>query len=257
MHNGWLKTEYLPPDSRQKTKHTFYICQKKLELYFILVEPAVPGNVGSVARALKNMGFENLRLVNPCSHLAPEALMMAHGAHDILQNASVFHHFSEAVSDLDFLIGTTAKKRRVRYNYHPPEALPEILLSKKSLLQKVGIVFGREEHGLHNEELEKCDILTSIPMAVTYPSLNLAQSVMIYAWELASLHIAGSRKQSNAHASGAVMKILKERVHLLLTEVGIGPDSILYPRIMERLMLLSEEDVHLVLSFLKAYFASK
>jgi len=253
-----LKIKVFQPDGLTlNTKQSFYLCHKKLELYFILVEPAVPGNVGSVARALKNMGFSHLRLVNPCHHLAPEALMMAHGAHDILQNALIFKYFSEAVTDLDFLIGTTAKRRRVRYNYHPPEALTEILLAKKSLLQKVGLVFGREEHGLHNEELQRCDILSSIPMAVSYPSLNLAQSVLIYAWELSSLRSTESKKQSNAPVSREVMKILKERVHLLMTEIGIEPDSILYPRIMERLMLLSEEDVHLVLSFLKLYFGRK
>jgi len=233
------------------------LLKKNLELCFILVEPAVPGNVGSAARAIKNMGFRNLRLVNPCNHLAPEALMMAHGAHDILQNAIVYNHFEEAIVDMDFLIGTTAKKRRVKYNYHPPDALPEILLSKKTLLQKVGLAFGREEHGLHNEELEKCDILSSIPMATAYPSLNLAQSVMIYAWELASMHSMDNSKFRSQTSSDGVMKIMKEKVHLLLSEVGIVSDSILYPRIMERLMLLSEEDIHLVLSFLKAYFGNK
>ena len=79
-----------------------------MEIHFILYKPAVPGNVGAAARAIKTMGFKHLRLINPCNHLGDEALMLAHGSHDILHSAALFEDFESAKADLDLVICTTA-----------------------------------------------------------------------------------------------------------------------------------------------------
>ncbi|MCK5368925.1 MAG: hypothetical protein KAQ62_10245, partial [Cyclobacteriaceae bacterium] len=124
-----------------------------MEISFVLVEPAVPENIGAAARALKTMGFSDLRLVNPTDHLADPAKWLAHGSQDILENATIYRDFQDAIKDLDFLIGTTAKKRSVKEDYFNPDEAKKIIEDKSDILSKVGIIFGREESGLKNEEL--------------------------------------------------------------------------------------------------------
>ena len=84
-----------------------------MNISFILVEPAVPENIGAAARAIKTMGFNDLRLVNPCDHLDMRAKMLAHASHEILENAKIFTNLSDAIADLDFTIATSAKQRWV------------------------------------------------------------------------------------------------------------------------------------------------
>lgn len=108
-----------------------------MEVVFILVEPAVPENVGSAARAMKTMGFEKMRLVNPCDHLCLEARKLAHGSHDILQNAMVYAHFKDAIADVDFIVGTTAKRRSARHDFYEPHKIQEILFRKKMLYNEL------------------------------------------------------------------------------------------------------------------------
>ena len=90
---------------------------KKMEYYFILVEPSVPGNIGAAARAIKIMGFRHLWLVKPCNHLDREAIKMAHGSGDILKNARIFDSLQQALKDIDFVAGTSAKKRTAHEEY--------------------------------------------------------------------------------------------------------------------------------------------
>ena len=124
-----------------------------MELYFILVEPAVPGNVGTAARAVKTMGFSRLRLVDPCDHLGQEARMLAHASGEILENAELFKGLSEAIFDLDLTIATTAKTRDARVEYQSISEIPTIIRSKGVTVHNVGLVFGREASGLTNDEI--------------------------------------------------------------------------------------------------------
>ena len=162
-----------------------------MTICFILYRPAVPGNVGAAARAMLTMGFDELRLIQPCDHLSEEALMMAHGSHDVLRNAVVHNSFEEATATLDLVICTTAKGRTAKHDYHSSRDLRELLKSKAGMLSRVGILFGTEESGLPNSLVLKSDLAMSIPMAATYPSLNLAQSVMVTAYELSPLNRPG------------------------------------------------------------------
>ncbi|MBS1234244.1 MAG: methyltransferase, partial [Bacteroidetes bacterium] len=119
-----------------------------MEVYFILVEPAVPENVGASARAIKTMSFNKLRLVNPCDYLSKEAKKLAHGSNEILSSAEVFESLDQAIQDIDLVIGTSAISRRVKYVYYPADRLVEIIRKKGSYIHSAGIVFGREEYGL-------------------------------------------------------------------------------------------------------------
>jgi len=223
-----------------------------MEFYFIIVEPAVSGNVGAAARAIKTMGFQNLRLVRPCKYLNTEAVKMAHASEDILKKAVVYQSLNEAIKDIDFIIGTTAKKRSAREDYNDCSELPEIVREKGDTCRSIGIVFGREESGLTNSELMECDLVTQIPMISDYPSLNLSQAVMIYAYILSGFAIKEEKTEKEPRNEEG-LKALRWKTGLILTELGIKDYPTLYNRIMERLMLLGEDDIHLLHSIANKY----
>lgn len=217
-----------------------------MQIHFILVEPAVPENVGSAARAIKTMGFTSLRLVNTKAHLDEKASWLAHASNEILENAQVFNSLKDATNDIDWIIGTSAKKRRVNEDYYPANKINELIKNKANTIKNLAIVFGREESGLTNDELKLCDVVTSIPMKTTYPSLNLAQSVMIYAYTLSMLEY--DEEKPDQKSNQAELNILKTNTENILSEIGFVYDSSIYNRIMERLMILGEKDIHLILS---------
>ncbi len=149
-------------------------------LFFILVEPESPGNVGSVARAMKTTGFTNLLLVNPCDLDNDEARMMGHRSYDIIENAKMAPDFNKAISDMRLVVATTMRRRHFKFPFYSPEEISEKLLSV-AIDHPVAIVFGREKNGLHNEELLQCHLHSTITTATQNPALNLSQAVMIYA----------------------------------------------------------------------------
>ncbi|MFC2125270.1 tRNA/rRNA methyltransferase [Bacteroidota bacterium] len=215
-----------------------------MDYYFILVDPAVPENVGASARAIKTMGFANLRLINPCEYKEGKAQWVAHGSKEILENAEVFNCFDDAIKDLDFIVGTTSKKRRTNQDYYYPDHLKEVISNKVGSIAKVGIVFGREESGLSNEELKQCDLISSIRLIEPYPSLNLSQSVMLYAYELSQLKTKASRSRKTVEREG--LHALKDKVTRILDIIEINQKINIEPRIMERLMMMGDDDIHLV-----------
>jgi len=219
-----------------------------MNLTFILVEPAVPENIGAVARAIKTMGFQDLRLVNPQNFPHEKVVHVAHGSLDILKSATQHPTLENALQDIDFAIATSAKKRSVRYDYHHAGALSAILEQKKRTVQHAAIVFGGEESGLSNEEIALCDIISFIPMKRKYPSLNLSHAVMLYAYLLSSFSKPHIRKIKEV-PEGKYRKMIN-LAETAFKEIRFRKDSNIYPRIFERLALLSDDDVNLVLSFL-------
>jgi tRNA/rRNA methyltransferase len=182
-------------------------------------------------------------------------MMLAHGANDILQAARVYADFEQALTDLDFVIGTTAKNRRVKNDFHLPRELPALLANKKGFVRRAGLVFGREESGLRNEEMELCDLLSTVPMAGSYPSLNLAQAVMLYAWELSAVQQIPQPAVPVPDAGS--LKAIRQKISAFLADIGLDDESIVYPRIMERVMLLGDDDLHLLHTMHKAWMASR
>jgi len=221
-----------------------------MNIHFILVEPATPGNIGAAARAIKTMGFNSLRLVRPGDHLDDEARKFAYASHDVLESAQLFDSLKEAVDGVDFTIAATAKDHTVWYDYFSPTDCVKLVKGKGESLNSVGIVFGREEHGLLKEELELCDLRSKIPMINRYPSINLGQCVMLYAYEFSAL-ILPEEKRISKSPTNTEQKIMKKHAEHMLELLEIKRNPNLYRRMMERLMQVNEDDLHLLLSFHK------
>ena len=225
-----------------------------MKVFFVLVEPAVPENIGAAARSLKTMGFKNLRLVNPANHLADEARWLAHGSNDILESAVVFQSLEGCLKDVDFTIGTTAKRRSVKADYYSPEQALELVLKKDNTIKNLAIVFGREESGLTNEELRLCDVVSSIPIDNPYPSINLAQSVMIYAYVFCSLKLTNAKIDSDEEAkSNRAYSEIKTIAVDIFKELELDRNENLFHRMLERIASASADDLRLMLSFAKKY----
>jgi tRNA (cytidine32/uridine32-2'-O)-methyltransferase len=150
---------------------------------FVLVRTSHPGNIGSAARAIRTMGFKRLSLVAPHRFPHAEAVAMAAGATDELDNAVVTPTLVEAVADCTLVLGCTARKRVVQLEeLSPREAAARVLAA--SAHGPVAIVFGNERTGLENDELMSCHAAVHIPSVDDFSSLNLAQAVQLLAYEL-------------------------------------------------------------------------
>lgn len=224
-----------------------------MEIVFILSSTAREENAGAAARAMKTMAISDLRFVNPlCDHLGERSRATAHGSVDVLESAGVYRSLKQATADISLLIGTAAKKRNIREDRHPVETLPDIIKGKGDIVGKVGVAFGGEESGLSNSELDLCHILSTIPMVARYPSLNLAQAVMVYAFVLSKLTLNLAQKTQQPSTSNELL-IVREKALQVLDDVQIPHNHIIHRRIMERLMMLKHDDMHLFHSFCKFY----
>jgi len=155
----------------------------KENISFMLIEPREPGNIGASARAMKNMGFKNLELVNPGDFLTEEARQMACQGGDILEKATIHLKFKDAIKDKNLVIGTTRRLGKRRGLILPvKEGVKRIITAAQK--NRIALLFGRERNGLNNQEVEKCGFLITIPTDPSSPSLNLAHSVLLVAYEL-------------------------------------------------------------------------
>ncbi|MEN8215357.1 MAG: RNA methyltransferase [Pseudomonadota bacterium] len=150
-------------------------------IQIILVGTTHPGNIGAAARAMKTMGLSHMRLVQPKHFPCAEATARAAGADDILANAQLFDTFEESLQDCHLIFATSARHRRIAWPTITPKACAEKALESAG---KIAIVFGREQSGLTNQELEHCHFLVQIPTNPTFSSLNVAAAVQILAYEL-------------------------------------------------------------------------
>ncbi len=151
----------------------------------VLVEPRNEGNVGAVARVMKNFGVEDLVLVKPCP-LGPEARKRAmHGA-PILEKSTSVADFNEAVREVDLIVGTSgietsSEKKFARIAISSADLGTRMAASSA----RVALVFGREDFGLFAEDVEKCDLLVTIPASSEYPILNISHAAAIVLCEAA------------------------------------------------------------------------
>lgn len=149
----------------------------------VLVEPSHPGNIGAVARAMKNMALSQLVLVRPKAFPHAEASARASGADDVLANARVVGSVAEAVADVGFVAATTSRPRDQNFNsldLHDAAAR----IHEMSERGPAAVLFGAERTGLTNEELALAHLLIRIPANPEYPSLNLAMAVQLTTYEL-------------------------------------------------------------------------
>lgn len=163
------------------------------DIRIVLVRPQGQMNIGSVARAMKNVGLKELALVDPAgSSIHPDARLMAVGAHDILGDALICSHLADALAECTWVIGTTRRGGKQREGVIDPRQMA-VEIAEIIPQNKVAVVFGPEDRGLTNRDLDLCQRLVTIPAHEEYGSLNLAQAVMIICYEiyLASQHKKG------------------------------------------------------------------
>jgi tRNA/rRNA methyltransferase len=184
----------------------------------LLVRPKFHENIGSVARAMKNMGLSRLIVVNGCSPLHPNAYKLASGAEDILERAEEFFTLREAISEMGCVVGTTSRGGKERHPLLTPETLAKKLIPL-SLKNSIGLVFGSEKEGLTSDELFLCHLYVRIPSMESFPSLNLAQAVMVVCYELfqASLEIP---KQPIQLAQAEQLERMFEHMEKTLIQIG-------------------------------------
>lgn len=152
-------------------------------VYFVLVEPRESGNIGASARALKNMGFKNLCIVNPPPVVTGDARRLACNALDVLEGAEYYNNLDAAIGDKSIIAGIARRTGRGRGLILTVERGAE-KIAAAACSNKVALLFGREDRGLYNEEVEKCGLLLTIPSNKEHPSLNLSHAVMVTAYEL-------------------------------------------------------------------------
>ncbi|NOQ14659.1 MAG: TrmJ/YjtD family RNA methyltransferase [Methyloprofundus sp.] len=194
----------------------------------VLVETSHPGNIGAVARAMKNMCMSELYLVAPKIFPSADATSRASGADDILASAVLCDTLQEAIADCQIVIGASARSRTISVPDESPRVCAERVLPE-SQDKKVAILFGRENSGLKNHELDLCQTLLSIPSNQNYSSLNIAAAVQVVCYELlvASGHsVSKAEKLEAPLATSAQMESFYEHLYQALEEIGfINPDK--------------------------------
>jgi tRNA/rRNA methyltransferase/tRNA (cytidine32/uridine32-2'-O)-methyltransferase len=225
----------------------------------VLVETTHPGNIGGVARAMKNMGLDRLDLVAPRHFPHEDATARASGAADVLDRARVHGDLDAALAGCTMVIGMTARARTLGW----PELTPRQCArraAEHSLAGEVALVFGRERSGLTNEQIDRCHYTVTIPSNAEYPSLNLVCAVQILTYELFMAGVAPGNEPAGAGeipATSEELTRLHEHLREVLTEIGfLRPEN---PRILMRKIVrmlnrarLSQEEVNILRGVLTA-----
>jgi len=186
-----------------------------MPLRIVLVEPREAGNVGAAARVMKNFGFDDLWIVGRHPNLHPLAGWWASGADDVVERAHFAPTLHHAVADAHITVATTSDRERTT----PVDLTPVDVAQRFASIgeQTLALVFGREDSGLTREEVVQCQHTAVIPTNAAFPTMNLAQSVGVFCYELSTTSRAAEEREL---ATAARIERLHERVQALLVEVG-------------------------------------
>lgn len=202
----------------------------------VLINTSHPGNIGAVARSMKNMNLSELHLVEPRIFPHADATARASGADDLLANAKIHPSLDPAITDCSLVIGTSARPRSIVWPQLDPRQCAE-LVSSESRQHQVAILFGREHSGLTNSELDRCHYLMQIPTNPGFSSLNVASAVQIIAYELLVVSQqatsglqSGTEHLATMEETESFYKALEE---VLLEVEFLDPQS---PKHLQRLM---------------------
>jgi len=209
---------------------------KKMTIRIVLVGTTHPGNIGAVARAMKNMGLDDLALVNPRHFPHDDAIARASGATDVLDTAKVVSSLSEALTDCVYVAGASARSRTINWpSMGPRDCAERMMLEGKEGV--VAAVFGPENSGLNNDDLDLCHTLLTIPTVPGFSSLNLGMAVQVLTYELrvASRVDGGPGFESESPpATGDEMEHFYSHLERVLTDIQfLDPDN---PRLLMRRM---------------------
>lgn len=217
---------------REKAHLMTNSCTLPERLAIILVEPRHPGNIGMVCRAMANFGVCDLRLVNPCDYLHPEAHKFAVFASDLLGQAQVYQHLDEALADLEISVATTRRQGRLRGDLIDIAQLSEPL-SALSSHGRVGLVFGREDAGLTNAEVAMCRYAATIATSEQSGSLNLAQAVLVCLYELCRRPVSSAVERRSPPAAQADLAGMFADMQAVLERIAFvnpqRPEAVLQP----------------------------
>lgn len=186
----------------------------------VLVEPQSPGNIGMTCRAMKNMGLSRLRLVKGCDRFHPESLKFAVSAKDVLENAEIFPDLAAALADCTLTVGTTRRHGKYRQEILSPPEVAAMIREQEQEGCRAAIVFGREDSGLTTDELALCRNHATIPSASEYGSLNLAQSVLIFCYELGKAGVSPGGGREEPLASSGEMEALFSQLRISMAKIG-------------------------------------
>lgn len=221
-------------------------------IHIVLVRPAGAGNVGAVARAMKNMGLKHLVLVQPRFRNQFWMRAMAVHAGDVLERMRIVNDLADGVANCGLVVGTTCRAGLYRAPTGTARDLAPTLVAA-ARENEVAVVFGPEDHGLSNEDIKACHRLLTIPATREYPSLNLAQAVMIVAYELfLAAQAEGTTLQVGQLAPARDVEFMFQRLQEAFLRIGYlhpeNPDHILFAfrRFLGRAGL-EERDVKILL----------
>ena len=179
----------------------------------VMVNTSHPGNIGAAARAIKTMGLKRLYLVAPQDFPSDQATWRASGAGDVLENAVVTDTFAEAIDDCDLVIGASARLRRIPWPLLHPRQCGRTVAAE-STNHQVALVFGREDRGLTNEELQRCNYHVTNPSNEEYGVLNVASAIQIIAYEIRTAlledkveNVESGSETGGQHAQSQLMEV--------------------------------------------------
>ena len=216
----------------------------------VLVRPRGSGNIGSIARAMKNLGARELAIVGPARTRSFWARAMAVHGRDILSEARVYETIRDAIADCALVVGTTCRSGLYRkHRQTPREVAPQIVSAARG--GKVALIFGPEDHGLSNKDLEHCQLLIAIPTHPEYQSLNVAQAAVICLYETYLASLAPAEDSRIERAAADQIERLFDRMKSSLLRIGFldseNPEHMLlaFRRILGR-AALEEKDVRIL-----------
>jgi tRNA/rRNA methyltransferase len=185
----------------------------------VLVRPRGSGNIGSIARAMKNMGQTELAIAGEARTRSFWARAMAVHGREILENAKVYNNLRAAIADCALVVGTTCRSGLYRkHSQSPRELAPDILAAAQT--GKVALIFGPEDHGLSNKDIEHCQRLMTIPAHPDYPSLNVAQAAVICLYELYLASLAPLQISGIQRVPAEDVERLFDRMRAVLLKIG-------------------------------------
>lgn len=199
----------------------------------VLSHTSHPGNIGSTARAMKNMGLKHLYLVNPKEFPSEVSTSLAAGADDILEQAIIVSSMEEALVGTTIQVAMTARRRELVLPLHTPRQLVPELLGEARHGAQIALVFGTEMSGLTIEEVRQCNRLVTIPTNPDYSSLNLSQAVQVLCYELraAELDDVSYLEEKREYAAHEQLELFYTHLEETLTDIGF-----LKPHAPKRLM---------------------
>jgi TrmH family RNA methyltransferase len=202
----------------------------------VLIDPSHPGNIGSVARAMKNMALTDLVLVRPRAFPHDEAVALAAGADDILARARIVGSVAEAIADCGFIAGTTSRPRSYYWEFTTPRDVAARIVGLPAE-NSAALLFGSERYGLATVDLNHCNVLVRIPANPEYCSLNLAMSVQLLAYEIfmAREQPASLVQLDQPLAPSADVEFFYAHLHQVLNEIDFEDRT---GHLMERLRRL-------------------